>query len=105
MQEEFLKAIDEKRKVEITFNSKSKGIITRICIPYDFGPSQKKDAIDLSNRYFLWDLSSPEKPHVLSISPDRLLNLEILDEYFNPNDYVKWYPTKWIYKRDWGLKS
>lgn len=40
--EKFFKAIDEKLKVKITFDSIEKGIITRVCIPFDFGPSQKK---------------------------------------------------------------
>ncbi len=103
--EKFLKAIDEKLKVKITFNSKSKGVITRICIPFDFGPSQKSDAIDKSNKYHLLDLDTPEpKEHNVPVSENRMMVIELLEENFDPADYVTWDP-KWIYPRDWKDKS
>ncbi|NCN07093.1 hypothetical protein GW933_00205 [Candidatus Falkowbacteria bacterium] len=103
--ENFLKAIDEKLKIKITFNSIEKGEITRTCVPFDFGPSQKDDAIDKSNKYHVLDLDSPEgKPHNLAVAEDKMINIEILQEKFNPDDYVTWTPN-WIYPRDWGNKS
>ncbi len=105
--EKFLRAIDKKLKVKITFNSIEKGVITRTCIPFDFGPSQKKDAIDKTEKYHMYDLDSPDNgQHNLSVTPEQLLDIVVLDEEFNPADYVIWDPPyKWIYPRDWGDKS
>ncbi len=104
MREKFLQAIDSKLKVNITFNSKEKGQITRVCIPFDFGASQKVDAIDKTEKYHLWDLNSPDGPHNLPLNPDQVISIEVLNETFDPAEYVKWQP-KWVYKRDWGMQS
>lgn len=99
----FITAIHSKKKVEVTFNSIEKGVITRICIPYDFGPSNRyKDGRD---RYHFYDLNSPEGKHNLSILPEQLINIEILNETFEPGDYVTWSPINWHIKRDWGSYS
>ncbi len=100
----FLKAIDNKLKVKITFNSKDRGQITRFCIPFDFGPSQKKDSLDRSSKYHVFDLNSPEGRHNLSINPNTVVDIEILEESFEPSEFVKWTPS-WIYARDWGIYS
>lgn len=103
--EKFLKAIDDKLKIKITFDSKEKGVITRTCIPFDFGASQKEDAIDKSEKYHMLDLDSPEgKPHNLPVSVSQMTSIEVLEESFDPEKYVTW-ETNWIYKRDWGNKS
>lgn len=103
--ENFLKAIDEKLKIRITFNSFEKGEITRICIPFDFGPSQKDDAIDKTEKYHVLDLDTPEeKPHNLAVAEDRMISVQVLQESFEPGEYVTWSPS-WIYPRDWGDKS
>ena len=106
MKEEFLRAIDNKLKVKVTFNAKEedKGQVIRVCIPFDFGPSQKTDAINKSEKYHLLDLDSPELPHNLPLDPYQIIHLEVLNEAFDPADYVKWKP-KWIYKRNWGIYS
>lgn len=100
----FLQAIVNMLKVKITFNSKEKGQITRVCIPFDLGISQKVNAIDKSERYHLWDLSSSNGSHNLALKIDEITNIEILDEKFDPIEYVTWQPN-WIYKRNWGTKS
>ncbi len=103
--ENFLKAIDEKLKIKITFNSIEKGEIIRTCIPFDFGPSQKDSAIDKTDKYHVLDLDTPEsKPHNLSVTEDKMLKVEVLQENFDPVDYVTWEPS-WIYLRDWGDNS
>jgi len=38
---ELMEAIHNKKIVELTFSSKEKGIITRLCIPFDHGKSRK----------------------------------------------------------------
>lgn len=58
MMNEFIEAINNKLILQITFDSKEKGIIKRTCIPFDFGPSRKyKDGLD---RYHVLDLDSPD---------------------------------------------
>ncbi|MDD2766452.1 MAG: hypothetical protein PHH40_01640 [Candidatus Moranbacteria bacterium] len=105
MKENFLKAIDGKLKVRITWNSRSKGRIIRLCIPFDFGPSQKDNAIDKSDKYHVWDLESPEgELHNVSIDPARMVSIEVSGDTFEPGDYVKW-KTSWVYRRDWGHYS
>lgn len=99
MHEIFLKAIHEKCIISIDVNSVEKGVITRTCVPYDFGPSRKFR--DGQNRYHFYDLDSPEGSHNLSILPDQLLKIKILDNHFDPKDYINWSP-KWFVKRDWG---
>ena len=98
----FLKAIHEKRIVKTTVNSNEKGIIIRMCIPFDFGPSRRyKDGLD---RYHFYDLDSPEGRHNLSILTNQLIEIEHSLDLFNPADYITWAPN-WIIKRDWGIYS
>jgi hypothetical protein len=102
MHDEFIRSIHEMRFVLITADSYEKGIIQRICVPFDYGPSSR--ARDGQNRYHFWDLNSPEGPHNLSILPSQLQGLEILEERFNPEDYVHW-QTNWHIPRNWGRYS
>lgn len=99
MYDSFIKAIQEKRIVTITFDSNEKGPISRKCIPFDFGPSRKFH--DNSDRYHFYDLDSPEGKHNLSILEAQLINLVITEDTFEPGDYVRWMPN-WFVQRDWG---
>lgn len=103
MNTDFLKAIEEKRKIEVTFNSQSKGTVTRICIPFDFGPSRRNLKVN-PDRYHMYDLDSPDGEHTLSIIPEHLLGINLLNEYFEPSNYISWEPN-WFVKRDWGIYS
>ena len=100
MRKALLQAIEEKKIVKITFNTKEKGVITRLCIPFDIGESRRYK--DGKVRYHFYDLNSPEGQHNLSILPEQLQNIEVMDETFKPSDYVTWSPVKWISPRDWG---
>jgi len=104
LKDDFLKSIHEKRIVRITFNSYEKGIITRNCIPYDFGMSRNPKLQDGRERYHFYDLNSPDGQHNLSILPEQLLKLELLAEHFEPAQYVTWKP-RWFVQRDWGKYS
>ena len=95
-------AIRSKRKIRLTFNSKEKGIIARTCIPFDIGASKRYR--DGFNRFHFYDLDSPDGKHNLSILPEQILSIIILDDVFEPEDYVNWEP-KWYVKRDWGKFS
>ncbi len=98
----FLKAIHSTIVVKITVDSKEKGIIERRCIPFDYGPSKKYR--DKTNRYHFYDLDSPDGSHNLSILPEQLIRLELLDDKFEPGNFVKWKPN-WFVERDWGIYS
>ncbi len=103
IEETMITAINGLKMIELTFNSKEKGKITRVCIPFDIGPSKKyKDGL---NRFHFYDLNSPEGKHNLSILPHQIFKIEILDEIFNPGDYITWSPINWIISRNWGKYS
>lgn len=98
----FLQAIHEKRLVELTFDSFEKGRITRRCVCYDYAPSKKyKDGLV---RYHFFDLDSPDGNHNLSILAHQIKVIEVLEQNFDPGDFVKW-KTNWSVKRDWGIHS
>jgi hypothetical protein len=100
--EKFIQAIHNKRIIVAKIDSKEKGVITRTCIPFDYGPSRiYKDGLD---RYHLYDLDSPEGKHNLSVIPEQIIDIEITNEHFEPSDYVRWEPN-WIIERDWGIYS
>jgi len=96
----FLQALHNKKKVKVKINSKEKGIIERVCVPFDFGPSRR--AKDNKKRYHFCDLDSPDGIHVLSILPEQLISIELLDEGFEPADYITWKKIMWFIPRDWG---
>jgi len=71
----------------------------RKCVPFDYGISRKyKDGED---RFHFYDLDSPDGKHNLSLLPEQIQNVNLLNENFDPADYVKWTPN-WIVDRDWG---
>ena len=96
----FLETINNKKKVRIKADTQEKGIIERICIPFDFGSSRKYK--DGNNRYHFFDLDSPDGSHNLSILPEQLISIEVLNEGFEPKYYVRWKPISWFTPRDWG---
>ena len=95
----FIQAINEKKVVKLEFNSKEKWNSIRTCIPFDFWPSRKfKDWID---RYHFYDLDSPEWSHNLSILSEQVISITITDKDFNPADYIKWTPNRFIKRDRW----
>jgi hypothetical protein len=98
----FIRAINDKLIVELTFNSIEKGIITRKCISFDYGPSRRFK--DKSNRYHFLVLDGPEGRHNLSILPIQIIKIKLTNIHFDPAKYIKWKP-KWFLKRNWGVYS
>lgn len=99
----FIKSINDKNLVTVEFNSGKEGIISRKCVPYDYGPNKKfKDGLD---RFSFYDLDTTGKNHSLSINPNEVINIEILTESFEPAKYVTLPHKKWHIKRDWGELS
>ncbi|WP_373897812.1 hypothetical protein ACER0A_010775 [Haloimpatiens sp. FM7315] len=103
MHQKFIQAINQKKLVLLKFDSYEKGIISRTCVPFDFGPSRRYR--DGQDRYHFYDLDSPSSNHNLSILPSQILDIKILDESFEPKNYVTWSPIRWFLKRDWGAYS
>ncbi len=103
MLKKFLEAIYEKRYLSVDFIAKEDNLLrNRKCVPFDYGISRRYR--DDKDRFHFLDLNSPDGKHNLSILPEQVKKVEILDESFDPADYVKWEPN-WIVKRDWGIYS
>ncbi len=100
--DDFVSAIAETNLVELTFNSKEKGVITRICAPMDFGPWKRSSSPEM--RYHFIDLDSSSGVHPLSITAEQILQLTVLDKKFKPENIVNWVP-EWHIARDWGVYS
>ena len=99
----FIQAIHEKQKIQLSFYSKEDGhVLIRKCAPMDFGPSRR--AKNKSDRYHMWDYESDTKNHVLSLLPDQVHNITVIEENFDPSEFVAWQPN-WFVARDWGTYS
>jgi hypothetical protein len=99
----FVDGLHGTRKVLLTFFSKEDGgHLVRTCAPMDFGPSRRaKDGLD---RYHFWDYDSDKKPHALSLLPEQVVRIELLEERFDPAEFVTWDlgRSPWFLSRDWG---
>jgi len=99
----FITSINEKKLINVRFLSKQdSGIVTRKCVPFDFGPSRV--IRDGKNRYHFYVLDDPVGKHNAAILPENIYNIDILEESFEPGDYVHWTP-RWFVRRDWGIYS
>lgn len=99
----FVQAISARRKVQVRFFSKEDGAaLTRVCAPMDYGPGRRTH--DKSDRFWLWDYESDQGSHTLGLKPDQVLDLAILDEVFDPAEFVTWTPA-WFVPRNWGAYS
>lgn len=99
----FISAIRNKQIVVLRFYSKEDvTIIQRTCAPMDFGPSRR--AKIKNDRFHLWDYDSDTRSHILSLSPEQVVEIIVLDEHFNPEDIVTWDTQKssWFVERNWG---
>lgn len=103
MKESFIAAIHSKNKARVTFYSKEDGKnLTRVCAPMDYGPSRR--AHNKDDRFHSWDFESDQKNHVLSLLPEQVVSIEVLEEEFDPVDFVTWQPN-WFIERNWGVHS
>ncbi len=105
----FIEAISNKKLIKINFDSHEKGVVSRLCVPFDLGPSRRKLSPN-PDRYHMYDLDSPEGEHNLSILPEQLISLEISKDSFDPGKYITWpwppeYTPHWFISRDWGIYS
>lgn len=99
----FIHAINEKKKAEIVYESfKDNNITRRTVAPMDFGPKAKEKIH--TDRYHVWDYDSPSGPHTSSLTAGQIRSIIILEENFDPADFVTWAPN-WHISRDWGRLS
>jgi len=68
----------------------------------DFGPSRR--AADKSDRFHMWDYESDKRNHTLSLLPDQVISIEVLNQHFDPAEFITW-QTDWFVPRDWGQYS
>ncbi len=95
LKDRFMQALQSKNKIKITFYSPvDRQTLVRICAPLDYGPG--KGPNDRSDRFHVWADESVSGAHLLSLNPEQVRRLEILDEEFDPADFV------WFLARDWG---
>lgn len=98
-----LNAIQQKKLVNVTFRSYEKGEISRLCVPFDIGPSRRYK--DGQSRFHFYDLDSPDGRHNLSILPEQIQQISITNNSFEPGDYVTWANINWFVSRNWGQYS
>ena len=95
IKERFLQARQSKHKVRITFYSEAeRQTHMRTCAPLDYGPG--KGPKNRSDRFHVWDYESDSGGQLLSLKPEQVRRLDILDEEFDPADFVL------FLSRDWG---
>jgi hypothetical protein len=80
---QFLEALHGMKKIRVEFYSKENGRqVVRICAPMDFAPSRR--AKDKTNRFHFWDFTSDVGAHTLSLLPNQLQSIEVLEDSFDP---------------------
>lgn len=99
IKDEFIKAIHNANLVEVTFDSKSKGMMTRTCAPMDYGPSRRSSSDEPKYHFYNTDSSHP-----MPLSEEQITTMNVLEEKFNPENIVHWEPN-WFIERDWGKSS
>jgi hypothetical protein len=94
LKERFLQARHDKHKVRITFYSEAdRQTFIRVCAPLDYGPG--KGPKDQSDRFHVWAYEGESGGHLLSLKPEQVRRVDILDEEFDPADFM------WFIARDW----
>ncbi len=96
---DFIGAINDTRLVELTFDSKSKGIITRTYAPMDYAPSRRSSSPELKLHFY-----DTHSGHPVPLTENQIITLRILEAKFSPENIVTWTPN-WYTSRDWGSKS
>ena len=98
--EQFIEAIQQKKKVALRFYSTADSqVIDLVCAPMDYGAAA--EAPDGVNRYSLWDYTSNNGSHTLSLLPEQVLDIRVLGELFDPAQ-IDVRPQHWFVARDWG---
>lgn len=101
--EQFIKAIHDKTKVCVRFYSNADSqVVDLVCAPMDYG--SETGTPGGVNRYSLWDYSSNNGTHTLSLLPEQILDLRALGEVFDPAQ-IEVRPANWVISRNWGTEN
>jgi len=101
--EQFIEAINKQQKVCVRFYSKAdSGVIDLVCAPLDYGTGAGTQ--DGVNRYWLWDYTSNNGSHTLSLLPNQVLDLRALGAKFDPAEFGV-PPPAWSIPRDWKAST
>ena len=96
---QFIEAINDRKKVCVRFYSRADSeVIDLVCAPMDYGP--EVGTTDGANRYSLWDYSSNNGTHILTLLPEQVLDLRALGEVFDP-EQIDVRPPHWFIDRNW----
>jgi len=100
---QFIEGIRDQKKVCLRFYSKAdSGVIDLVCAPLDYGPGAGiQDGV---NRYWLWDYTSNNGSHTLSLLPEQVLDLRALGAEFDPAEFGVPPPT-WSIHRAWKAST
>lgn len=104
--DKFVSGIRTKTKIELTFFSKEDGRqLVRTCAPMDFGPSRR--AKNKAERYHFWDYDSDTQRHTLSLLPEQVDSMQLMEESFEPSEFVTWnvQNSPCFLSREWGIFS
>lgn len=52
----------------------------------------------------MWDYDSDTEMHTLSLNPEQIQRIEVLDEHFSPSEFITWDTKKfpWFVPREWN---
>ena len=101
--QKFLEAINERMKVRVRFYSiADSGVIDSVCAPMDYGSGDAPQGG--LNRYWLWDYKNSTGTHNLSLSPQQIVELHVLNEMFDPAEFGM-RPWPWSIARGWGMSG
>jgi len=99
---EFYEAIKQKRLVEMKYLYKGESI-TRTCVPFDYGMFRKRPYREC---FHAKTIGVRGGDYTLHLEPSDVESIKMLEESFNPKDYVKWSsPYRWRLPRNWGEYS
>lgn len=70
------------------------------CVPFDYEPGGD-DGLKGRYVFYLMEPSGTLGPR-LEVTSDRLLALRVLDQQFDPAEFVGW-PRDWFIERDWPV--
>ena len=94
-EDRFKQALRSKHQIKVTFYSQAdRQTFVRTCAPLDFGPDKVKHAD--ADHFHVWAYEAVNGTNLLSLDPAQVRRLEILDDEFDPSDFV------WFLSRDWG---
>lgn len=95
LKDRFMQALQSKHKIRLTFYLEAeRQTFMRVCAPLDFGPGK----VDRADHFHVWDYESTSRGGLLSLKPEQVRRVDILDEEFEPFEFM------WFINRDWGQK-